>query len=562
MTGASRRSWRSWRSVLSSVFSCAVVLGALAAAGVTGSAVPIVAGSGVQPAGAAGVSHPRATGASGATNASYAVVDSAGGVMTWGGAGFYGDLLATTLTKPIVGSVGDPQGGYWLVASDGGVFAFGQAQFWGSTGNITLNQPIVGMATTPDGNGYWLVASDGGIFAFGDAQFWGSTGNLTLNKPIVGMAATPDGNGYWLVASDGGIFAFGDAQFWGSTGNLTLNKPIVGMAATANGNGYWMTASDGGIFAFGNAQFYGSTGNLTLNQPIVGMTPTPDGNGYWLVAADSGIFTFGDAVFSGSAQSPLHPPFFPAPLSQTIAGTVSIFNDVPGPQATHPDDGIMRVAFSGDSIALYEGQFTINTGPPYLTGNGAAAGCGFTNGAPQHEWSDPTVDYINPGACALWTQQLQWVVTRFHPDVVVLQAGYWECQPRLYNGSYQTLADQDYSSYIASNLTEAIQIAHAGGAAVIVGNALYDADGTPNSIVDVYNQIVQTVVAQFPGVAFELDTHSALDPGNAYAASIDGVAVRGADGVHITQAAVSDFIGPALSQLIANVGPAVYDGTS
>jgi hypothetical protein len=520
MTGASRRSWRSWRSVLSSVFSCAVVLGALAAAGVTGSAVPIVAGSGVQPAGAAGVSHPRATGASGATNASYAVVDSAGGVMTWGGAGFYGDLLATTLTKPIVGSVGDPQGGYWLVASDGGVFAFGQAQFWGSTGNLTLNQPIVG------------------------------------------MAATPDGNGYWLVASDGGIFAFGDAQFWGSTGNLTLNKPIVGMAATANGNGYWMTASDGGIFAFGNAQFYGSTGNLTLNQPIVGMTPTPDGNGYWLVAADSGIFTFGDAVFSGSAQSPLHPPFFPAPLSQTIAGTVSIFNDVPGPQATHPDDGIMRVAFSGDSIALYEGQFTINTGPPYLTGNGAAAGCGFTNGAPQHEWSDPTVDYINPGACALWTQQLQWVVTRFHPDVVVLQAGYWECQPRLYNGSYQTLADQDYSSYIASNLTEAIQIAHTGGAAVIVGNALYDADGTPNSIVDVYNQIVQTVVAQFPGVAFELDTHSALDPGNAYAASIDGVAVRGADGVHITQAAVSDFIGPALSQLIANVGPAVYDGTS
>jgi hypothetical protein len=516
MTGASRRSWRSWRSwpsVISSVFSCVVLLGALLAAGVTAAGVSAVGGA----ASAATEVHPHQ---SAATNASYAVVDSAGGVMTWGGAGFYGDLLGTTLAKPIVGSVGDPEGGYWLVASDGGVFAFGHAEFWGSTGNIALN------------------------------------------KPIVGMATTPDGNGYWLVASDGGIFSFGDAQFWGSTGNIRLNKPIVGMAATANGDGYWMTASDGGIFAFGNAQFYGSTGSLTLNKPIVGMTPTPDGNGYWLVAADSGIFTFGDAVFSGSAQSPLHPPFYPAPLTVTIPGTVTIFSDVPGPQATHPDDGIMRVAFSGDSIALYEGQFTINTGPPYLTDNGAAAGCGFTNGGPQHVWSNPSITSIDPGACALWMQQLQWVVTRFHPDVTVLQAGYWETQPRLYNGSYQTLANQDYSSYIASNLVEAIQIAHSDGGAVIVGNAAYDADGTPNNLVDAYNQIVPNVVAQFPGVAFALDTHSALDPGNAYAASIEGVAVRSADGVHITQAAVSDFIGPALSQLIANVGPAVYAGNS
>jgi hypothetical protein len=376
------------------------------------------------------------------------------------------------------------------------------------------------------------------------------------------MASTPDGRGYWLVASDGGIFSYGDAPFYGSTGNIVLNKPIVGMAATASGNGYWMTASDGGIFAFGAAPFYGSTGALTLNQPIVGMTPTPDGQGYWLVARDDGIFTFGDAVFAGAAESPLHPPFYPAPLTITIPGAVAIINDAPGRQATHPNEGIMRVAFVGDSIALYEGQFTINTGPPYQTDNGSTAGCGFTNGAPQHLWSKPKITYIDPGACALWTQQLQWVVSRFHPDVTVLQAGYWETQPRLFDGTYQTLADQDYSDYIASNLIYAINVAHSDGGAVILGNAPYDADGTPNSLVDVYNQIVQSVAAQFPGVVSVLDTHSALDPGNAYAGSIEGVPVRGTDGVHITQQAVSDFIGPALSQLIANVGPAVYDGNS
>ena len=63
------------------------------------------------------------------------------------------------------------------------------------------------------------------------------------------------------------------------------------------------------------------------------MTPTPDGNGYWLVGQDAGVFDFGDAAFSGSAQSPLHPPLYPKPLSTPIPPVVAIINDVPGPQA-------------------------------------------------------------------------------------------------------------------------------------------------------------------------------------------------------------------------------------
>ena len=101
----------------------------------------------------------------------YAIVDAAGGVMTFGGAGYYGDTLGVPLQKPIVGGAADPQGGYWLVASDGGVFTFGNAPFWGSTGGMPLNKPVVGMAPTPDGGGYWLVASDGGVFTYGDAAF-------------------------------------------------------------------------------------------------------------------------------------------------------------------------------------------------------------------------------------------------------------------------------------------------------------------------------------------------------------------------------------------------------
>ena len=479
--------------------------------------------------------------------------------MTFGGAGYYGDTLEVPLLQPIVGGAADPNGGYWLVAADGGVFTFGNAPFWGSTGGMALNQPVVGMAPTPDGGGYWLVAADGGVFTYGDAQFWGSTGSIRLNKPIVGMAATRDGRGYWLVASDGGIFSFGDARFMGSTGSIALNKPVVGMAATPDGGGYWLVASDGGIFTYGDAQFWGSTGSIALNEPIVAMASTPDGDGYWLVGQDAGVFTFGDAGFSGSAQSPLHPPLFPKPFSAPIPPVVTILNDVPGPQATH--QGPLRVAFSGDSLSLYEAEYVEETNPPYAVDNGAAAGCGYTNGAPTLPWSDPTSLYLSSAACALWASQLQWVVSRFHPDVTVIQTGYWETQNRQFDGGYATLADPAYSAYIASNLAEAVQIAHSDGGAVILSTSPYFDDGTPPNLVDAYNQIVESVAAAHPYVSID-DLYTVLDPSGTYATTVNGIVARAPDGVHITQAAVENLIEPALNQIIANVAGAVYAGSS
>jgi hypothetical protein len=493
------------------------------------------------------------------TTSSYAIVDAGGGVMTFGGAGYYGDTIGVPLDKPIVGSAADPNGGYWLVASDGGIFAYGQAQFWGSAGGLPLNKPVVGMATTPDGSGYWLVASDGGIFTYGDAPFYGSTGSIRLNKPIVGMAATPDGKGYWLVASDGGIFTYGDAPFYGSTGSIHLNKPVVGMAATSDGGGYWLVATDGGIFTYGDAPFWGSAGSLTLNEPIVGLSPTSDGGGYWLVGQDAGVFTYGNAQFSGSAQSPLHPPLYPAPLSAPIAPVVTIMNEVSGPQAAHT--GPPRVAFAGDSLALYEGEYIQHTGPPYAVDDGAAAGCGFTNGAPMVVWSNPGPTYLNPGACPYWPGQLQWLVSRYHPDVTVIQTGYWESQIRQFNGTWETLANADYSAYIKSNLESAVQMAHSDGGAVILSTSPYFADGTPDNLVGAFNQILEGVAQDFPYVSID-DLYSVLDPGGTYQSTVNGIVARGADGVHITEAAVDNLIAPALNQIIANVAGAVYSSSS
>ena len=66
--------------------------------------------------------------------------------------------------------------GYWIIDSDGGVFSYGDATFYGSAGGLKLQAQVVGAARTSDGRGYWLVASEGGVFSYGDAPFGGSMG--------------------------------------------------------------------------------------------------------------------------------------------------------------------------------------------------------------------------------------------------------------------------------------------------------------------------------------------------------------------------------------------------
>ena len=173
------------------------------------------------------------------------------------------------------------------------------------------------------------------------------------------------------------------------------------MAATADGDGYWLVASDGGIFTYGDAPFLGSTGSLALAQPIVGMAATPDGGGYWLVAADAGVFTFGDAQFSGSAQSPEHPPLYPAAdLARRSRPRWPSSTTCPGPQATHQGGAPGRLL--GRLAGLARGRtYVAQTFPPYGVENGAASGCGYTNGAPDHPVGQDRRRCLDPGACAL-----------------------------------------------------------------------------------------------------------------------------------------------------------------
>ncbi len=494
---------------------------------------------------------PAAAGTRSAPAPGYGIVRADGVIATLGGAAYLGDQYGQTLDAPVVGAAATPdRRGYWMAAADGGVFAYGDAAFDGSMGGHPLNQPIVGMAATPSGGGYWLVAADGGIFSFGAAAFYGSTGALVLNRPIVGMAATADGRGYWLVAADGGIFSFGDAAFYGSTGALVLNRPVVGMAATADGRGYWLVASDGGVFTFGDATFYGSTGALDLVAPVAAILPSSAG--YLLVGQDGGVFAFGNAPYLGSAADPLHPPDYPASVSETNPPSVAALWLAPGPQAAA--GGPVRVSVMGDSLAYLLSFGFAHLEDSYGTEvqNGAISGCGMLPGATvlQH-WTDPTPVPTVP-ACQDWAQRDSASMAASHPDVVALLSGYWESQRWEVGDQVEDLTDPSFAAGVAAQLAQFAALVHQAGAQLVLLSAPYYDDGTPDQVVDDYNVLLDQL-AQQDG-ATVIDLHGLLDPGNVYSATVDGVTVRAPDGVHLTFDGVTQVLTPDVLPQLVSIG--------
>jgi hypothetical protein len=79
------------------------------------------------------------------------------------------EVFLPQLNARVVGSAIDQatKSGYWLAAADGGVITFGGAPFYGSLGNQTLDAPVVGIAVSSYNLGYLLLDSRGEVASFG-----------------------------------------------------------------------------------------------------------------------------------------------------------------------------------------------------------------------------------------------------------------------------------------------------------------------------------------------------------------------------------------------------------
>jgi hypothetical protein len=275
---------------------------------------------------------------------SYDLVTAVGGVLNFGGAGWYGNERWRHLSAPIVGMALTPDGrGYWLAGANGSVFNLGDAGWYGSLARDQLqpNQSIVAIASSPDGKGYWLVDASGAVIAFGDAPPIDAGQSLPaadLATPIVAGAIAPGGHGAWLTDSAGHVYNIGGAPWFGSLANHHLVHPVTTMAAIPSGRGYWLANSAGDVWDYGGATG-GVPGPPNLEGSVVGMIPAENRYGYWAVTGAGTILSGGDATTRGDTTAAVTQStvvgIVAAPQLDPVAPTGSIGYDINWPQCAY-----------------------------------------------------------------------------------------------------------------------------------------------------------------------------------------------------------------------------------
>ena len=398
--------------------------------------------------------------------------------MTFGGAAYDGDTLEVPLAKPIVGGAADPRGGYWLVASDGGVFSFGNAPFWGSTGGIAAQQA--------------------------DRRHGGDAGRRRLlagrlrrrhlrlrRRAVLGL----DGE-HHAQPADRRHGGHGERERL-LAGRLRRRHLRLRRRAVLGLDGEHPPEP-------ARRRHGGHPRRRRLlvrrlrrrhlhlrRRAVLGLDRRhpperahrghdPDARRERVLAGRAGRrgLQLRRRQLLGRARSrPCTPRSSRHRCRRRSRPWWRSSTRRPGPRPpTRGSNGWPSPGTRCPSTRASTCRRPIRP-TPSTTVRRRAAG-------------SPTVPRPCPGAtrarsitssaaCALWATQLQWVVSRFHPDVTVIQTGYWETQDRQFNGSFQTLADADYSAFIQANLTQAVQIAHSDGGAVILSTSPYFDDGTP-----------------------------------------------------------------------------------
>jgi hypothetical protein len=269
------------------------------------------------------------------------------------------------------------------------------------------------------------------------------------------------------------------------------------------------------------------------------------------------VFAFGNATNDGNASSPLHPPDYPAfyqlPPTRAVAGAYL----GPGPQPART--GGLRVAFLGESEAVLIGQWTTpyvpKRDPGTLFANGGIQGCGVVGALPLETYSAPGAPMPTLPACGLWAQQDLRTLALSHPNVVVVELGYWESQQHVYEGQLVTTLDSPpYRAYLTAQLDQLCRlVANAGARLVLLGAPSYG-DGTPSANVAAFNALLADVAHANHATLFALQT--LVDPTGSFDQAVGSIALRQADHVHFTRAAVQRFIDPTLVPVLLRLAQA------
>jgi hypothetical protein len=201
----------------------------------------------------------------------------------------------------------------------------------------------------------------------------------------------------------------------------------------------------------------------------------------------------------------------------------------------------------GDSIALTLGiGLALDSQQQYgvAVSDHATLGCDL----------DPGTEIVTSGrpgpatpGCDLWRGLWPFLAARTHAQVVALGLGRWEVSDHLLDGHWVHIGEPVWDDHVKADLREAISIFHTVGARVVLFTMPYvdppgrQPDGLPYSEdlparAREYNALVRQVAQSEPGVVSVIDLNKMLSNSGHFTATLDGVAVRWSDGIHITTA--------------------------
>ena len=242
----------------------------------------------------------------------------------------------------------------------------------------------------------------------------------------------------------------------------------------------------------------------------------------------------------------------------TVAPAAAIVPPVAPAKVVPATGPPVKVLLVGDSVAVTIGFGLDEAQKPYnltITDDGTI-GCGVAVGPAVKVLGQelPTINATSgycfpdpPPPLQTWEQYWTQEIDRLHPNLVVLIAGRWEVVDRLYQGRWTNILDPTFAAYVKIQLQEAVTVATAGGAHLVLETApCYDTGVQPSGApwpeddprrLAVYNGLVRQVAAANPASTTLQDLDADACPGGKYTPVMDGVQIRDpSDGVHFTLA--------------------------
>ncbi len=214
-----------------------------------------------------------------------------------------------------------------------------------------------------------------------------------------------------------------------------------------------------------------------------------------------------------------------------------------------PAAATMTVLVVGDSFAHTLAQFVgrVSGFARIELVDGGIDGCGLARGVTIALAVDGPCAATGPGWPATYAQDVE----QYKPDVSLLVLGPWDLSARLIDGQWLSPGQTAYDAYYADQLRTALGILSSQGGRVVVATAPYVLATGPelcapppttvpncpseSDRVHALDTVARQITNATQGKVSLIDLGGHLSPNNQFAPTIDGVVVRAADGVHLSE---------------------------